>query len=229
MAAPPSHLAELLGIEVIDPRTRRALGRGSRSRPRSASRSGSSTAASSRARRDDLLAARPCGGQAATAWSRWASRTRRPSSARSAPGASTPRRVPATRPHDLDLGRGDHRRRGPPLRARADDRRGPPDARRTSGASRRKRFVIGRRRSRPNALRVIRIPGGAWRRLYSARSTSVITSSTTSAREAPRRPAPRASGRARRRPRGSGRAPRRAAASPRRAGRGAARPRARAR
>ena len=34
-----------------------------------------------------------------------------------------------------------------------------------------KRFVIGRRRSRPNAFVEILIPGGAWRRLYSARST----------------------------------------------------------
>lgn len=33
--------------------------------------------------------------------------------------------------------------------------------------------VIGRRRSRPKALRWQRIPGAAWRRLYSARSTSV--------------------------------------------------------
>ena len=47
--------------------------------------------------------------------------------------------------------------------------------------SRRKRLVIGRRRSRPNAFGVILIPGGAWRRLYSARSTMRITSSTTSA------------------------------------------------
>ena len=34
-----------------------------------------------------------------------------------------------------------------------------------------KRLVIGRRRSRPKARGVIRIPGAAWRRLYSARST----------------------------------------------------------
>ena len=44
-----------------------------------------------------------------------------------------------------------------------------------------KRFVIGRRRSRPNAFGVIRIPGAAWRRLYSERSTIRMTSSTTSA------------------------------------------------
>ena len=41
-------------------------------------------------------------------------------------------------------------------------------------------FVIGMRRSRPNARGVILIPGGAWRRLYSARSTSVKTRSTAS-------------------------------------------------
>ena len=36
-------------------------------------------------------------------------------------------------------------------------------------------FVIGMRRSRPNARGVILMPGGAWRRLYSARSTSAKT------------------------------------------------------
>ena len=41
-------------------------------------------------------------------------------------------------------------------------------------------FVIGIRRSRPNARGVILMPGGAWRRLYSARSTSANTRSTAS-------------------------------------------------
>ena len=43
-----------------------------------------------------------------------------------------------------------------------------------------KRFVIGSRRSRPKARVEILIPGGAWRRLYSARSTNRITRSTSS-------------------------------------------------
>ena len=64
----------------------------------------------------------------------------------------------------------------------------PPrrDARRPGRAARRPQppryaFVIGIRRSRPNARGVILIPGGAWRRLYSARSTSAKTRSTASA------------------------------------------------
>ena len=80
---------------------------------------------------------------------------------------------PPPRPHHLGLGGRGRRLRGPHLRAGADDDRGqayPP-----------KRFVIGSRRSRPNAFGVIRIPGAAWRRLYSARSTIRTTSSTTSA------------------------------------------------
>ena len=51
----------------------------------------------------------------------------------------------------------------------------------TSYASAAYRFVIGIRRSRPNARGVILIPGGAWRRLYSARSTSASTRSIASA------------------------------------------------
>ena len=42
------------------------------------------------------------------------------------------------------------------------------------------RFVIGVRRSRPNARGRSRTPGGAWRRLYSARSISASARSTTS-------------------------------------------------
>ena len=41
------------------------------------------------------------------------------------------------------------------------------------------RFVIGVRRSRPNAFGRSFTPGGAWRRLYSARSTSATARSTT--------------------------------------------------
>ncbi len=48
------------------------------------------------------------------------------------------------------------------------------------------RWVMGSRRSLPNARTVIRTPGGAWRRLYSARSTirttrETVASSTSSA------------------------------------------------
>src|SRR5207245_7731951 len=50
------------------------------------------------------------------------------------------------------------------------------------GAGRPYAFVIGRRRSRPNAFGVIFTPGGAWRRLYSARSTMRPTRRTSSAR-----------------------------------------------
>ena len=65
---------------------------------------------------------------------------------------------------------------GPPVRARAhDDRR---QELRRAPTQPRYAFVIGIRRSRPNARVVILIPGGAWRRLYSARSTSAITRST---------------------------------------------------
>ena len=42
------------------------------------------------------------------------------------------------------------------------------------------RFVIGVRRSRPNAFGRSFTPGGAWRRLYSARSIIEIARSTTS-------------------------------------------------
>ena len=48
-----------------------------------------------------------------------------------------------------------------------------------------KRFVIGSRRSRPKARGVILMPGAAWRRLYSLRSTIRIT------RRRPRRASPR--------------------------------------
>ena len=41
-------------------------------------------------------------------------------------------------------------------------------------------LVIGSRRSRPKARVVILMPGGAWRRLYSLRSTSVMTRCTVS-------------------------------------------------
>src|SRR5437763_1555385 len=41
------------------------------------------------------------------------------------------------------------------------------------------RLVMGRRRSLPKALCVTRTPGGAWRRLYSARSTRVTTRRTS--------------------------------------------------
>ena len=60
-----------------------------------------------------------------------------------------------------------------PLPPRRDARR----ARRAPGRPQPPRyaFVIGIRRSRPNARGVILIPGGAWRRLYSARSTSAKT------------------------------------------------------
>ena len=81
----------------------------------------------------------------------------------------------------LGLGRRDHRRRGRLVRPDPDDRRRPTAP---GDDYRRKRFVIGRRRSRPNAFGVMRIPGGAWRRLYSERSTIAITSSTRSARDA---------------------------------------------
>ena len=61
----------------------------------------------------------------------------------------------------------------------------PPDATGACNSSGRSpspgtRLVIGIRRSRPNARGVILIPGGAWRRLYSARSTSASTRSTAS-------------------------------------------------
>lgn len=39
-------------------------------------------------------------------------------------------------------------------------------------------LVIGKRRSRPKAREVILTPGGAWRRLYSARSTMRMTRRT---------------------------------------------------
>ena len=59
-------------------------------------------------------------------------------------------------------------------------------------------------------------PGGAWRRLYSLRSTSVMTRSPSFAFEAHRRRFHRPCGRLRRSLRGSGRGSRRAGASPRR-------------
>ena len=48
-----------------------------------------------------------------------------------------------------------------------------------AGAGSRQRLVIGRRRSRPKFFGVIFGPGGYCRRLYSARSTSRITRSTS--------------------------------------------------
>ena len=65
-----------------------------------------------------------------------------------------------------------HRRRRPPVRPHPrDDRR---------AAYPRQRLVIGSRRSRPNAFGEIFTPGGAWRRLYSARSTIRMTRFTSS-------------------------------------------------
>src|SRR6202167_6004522 len=49
-----------------------------------------------------------------------------------------------------------------------------------SGSDSRQRSVIGSRRSRPKFLGLIFGPGGYWRRLYSARSTSLITRATSS-------------------------------------------------
>ena len=43
----------------------------------------------------------------------------------------------------------------------------------------RQRLVIGSRRSRPKFFWLIFGPGGYWRRLYSARSTSRITRATS--------------------------------------------------
>ena len=62
---------------------------------------------------------------------------------------------------------------------------GPEDgvdaAARSRGAAQlRQRFVIGVRRSRPNAFGRSRTPGGACRRLYSARSMSATARATTS-------------------------------------------------
>ena len=59
------------------------------------------------------------------------------------------------------------------------DRDGSPTGRSTRAAVR-QRFVIGVRRSRPNAFGRSLTPGGAWRRLYSARSISASARSTTS-------------------------------------------------
>ncbi len=55
----------------------------------------------------------------------------------------------------------------------------PPRGRRRA-AQLRQRFVIGVRRSRPNAFGRSRTPGGACRRLYSARSISATARATTS-------------------------------------------------
>ena len=98
---------------------------------------------------------------------------------------------------ELGLGRRDDRRRGPPVRDLPPDHRRqttsrliarifmwvatdrPGEADGEAGAFPRghsaKRLVIGRRRSRPNAFVVIFTPGGACRRLYSARSTRPAT------------------------------------------------------
>ena len=89
-----------------------------------------------------------------------------------------PRERPAAAGRAADRPAGGARRRPDqprPLPARR-------DARRAASASQPPRyaFVIGIRRSRPNARGVILIPGGAWRRLYSARSTSAKTRSTAS-------------------------------------------------
>src|SRR5581483_7920653 len=58
------------------------------------------------------------------------------------------------------------------------ERRCSPTAGRSPTAQPVYRLVIGRRRSLPKALGVTRTPGGACRRLYSARSTSVTTRRT---------------------------------------------------
>ena len=78
--------------------------------------------------------------------------------------------------------------RDPTLRAPvhlARERRSPvgraaPLVPRAVGAQPVQRFVIGVRRSRPNAFGRSFTPGGAWRRLYSARSTRATARSTTS-------------------------------------------------
>ncbi len=92
------------------------------------------------------------------------------------PGHLRPRRGPGKgpppRPHDLGLGGRGRRRRGAALRPRADD-----DRRQAYSP---KRLVIGSLRSRPKARGVMRMPGAAWRRLYSEWSTMRTTSSTTS-------------------------------------------------
>ena len=90
------------------------------------------------------------------------------------PGARQVRRVPLRRSEEPR----NSRRRGPPS-----DRRGKRMERRSArfggpaaaSQPRRHPLVIGRRRSRPNALAVILTPGGAWRRLYSLRSTMWAT------------------------------------------------------
>src|SRR5581483_8252681 len=56
----------------------------------------------------------------------------------------------------------------------------PRGSTRARSAQPRQRLVIGVRRSRPNAFGRSRTPGGAWRRLYSARSTSATARRTTS-------------------------------------------------
>ena len=85
---------------------------------------------------------------------------------------------PALRPLGTHARRAARRRlRG---RGRGGDVRPPP--RPPIGRTRiqpRYPFVIGSRRSRPNAFVVTRTPGGDWRRLYSAMSTSRVTRLTT--------------------------------------------------
>ena len=79
---------------------------------------------------------------------------------------------PPPGPDHVAVGGRLHRRRRAPLRAHARDDGRP--------AYPRQRFVIGSRRSRPNAFGEIFTPGGAWRRLYSARSTMRMTRLTSS-------------------------------------------------
>ena len=134
-----------------------------------------------------------------------------------------------TRPHDLGLGRRAHRRPGPPLRPRADERRRPAEARAPGG--RLAAVAVGDRHP-PVAAERRRGDLDPRRRLAALVLGAVDQSDhlVDDVRgRAPRRPSARGLGLPRRRPRGSGRAPRRAAASRRRAGRGAARRRGRAR
>ena len=57
----------------------------------------------------------------------------------------------------------------------------PPERAARSGQNGEYRFTMGMRLSRPKFRGVILTPGGAWRRLYSLRSTRLIVRLTTSA------------------------------------------------
>src|SRR5919108_231547 len=93
--------------------------------------------------------------------------------------APPPRAAPRARRARPARGAGRRRRLAP---AQPREMPGRPDAEdRAEGADQpRHRFVIGVRRSRPNAFGRSFTPGGAWRRLYSARSMSAIARSTVS-------------------------------------------------